>query len=500
MTSNKGEFSMSTIAYNTQMQQIKKRDTIYYIKSALGLLLMFGFGYISPFGGVTLVGMKVVGIFLGLLFLWSTVEIAWPSILGIIAFGTSGFMSFPEVISSGLGHQVIWQFIMIMLIAGAITDSGLGELIAIKTLSRKGFRGKPVLFVWAFLYVFFWISILAGAFAGMFLAWAILEEMAKIVGYKKGDKYITIMMIYSMVSSALGEMVIPFKGYLIALVSAYEHASGVMISYPKYIAIAILVATLAIFLLAISIKFIFKVDFSKIRDFDTTLLGDTSKQKLNYKQVSYFAAFLFIIVSTLMSTLLPAEWAIAGFFKTLTANGVFALPVVLLCLIRIKGEPILDFKTVAKNRVVWEIILICSAILPIASAVTSPETGIVGWCASIFTPLFSGKSTFIALALICALLLICTNLGSNLGVAMLFIPIVVPICHQVGISLEIAGIAIIFVSALGIVLPGASAVSAVAYTNEWLKPKQIMGYASYACLIFCILTIFILYGFTAIGI
>lgn len=478
----------------------KRKDTVYYIKSAFGLLLMFGVGYLPPFGVVTPLGMKIIGIFLGLLYLWSAVEIAWPSILGIVAFGTCGYASFANVIASGLGHQVIWQFIMIMLVAGAITDSGLGELLAIKVLSRKEFSGKTLLFTWAFFYVFFWLGLLVSGFASMFLAWSILGEIAKIVGYNKGDKYMTIMILYASVAASMGELVIPFKGYLIALVSAFEQASGIWISYPKYITIAIVICSIAVLMLSLSVKFMFKVDFSKQRDFDPTVLGDSRNLKLNYRQVSYLSAFLFIIVATLISSVLPAEWLIAKFFRTLTSNGVFALTVVVLCFIRIKGKPLLDFKAVAKNRIVWEIILICSAILPIASALTSGETGIIEWCSSLFTPLFSGLGTFATLALICMSILVCTNMASNIGIAMLFIPIVVPLCAQNGIPVEIAGIAIIFVSALGIVLPGASAGSAVLYANEWLKPKQIIGYNSFACLLFGITTIVILYSAIRIGV
>jgi len=478
---------------NADIAQVKKRDTAYYLKSAFGLLLMFGIGNLPPFGDVTPVGMKIIGIFASLLFLWSAVEIAWPSLLGIIAFGTCGYTSFANVISSGLGHQVIWQLLMIMIIAGAITDSGLGELIALKVLTNKAFKGKPQLFTWAFLYVFFWVGILAGAFASLFLAWAILREIAKIVGFNKGDKYMTIMLIYVLVTSGLGENVVPFKGYLLAIVSSYAETSGVMISYPLYMLNAIVVATIVILLLTLSIKYVFKADLSKLKDFDSTVLGDTKSLKVNYRQISYLIAFLFIIIATLVSTLLPADWLITKAFTTLTSNGIFTLPVVLLCCIRIKGEPILNFKTVAKNRIIWEIILICSAMLPIASALTSSETGIVAWCSSIFTPMFSGASPFFVLALLCILILICTNLGSNIGVAMLFIPIAVPICLQAGLPLGIAGIAIIYISSFGIILPGASAGSAVLYTHDWLAPKKIIGYCSYACLVFGIVVIPLLY-------
>ena len=64
---------------------VKKGNTLYYLHSTIGLLLIFGFGHLPPFGTVTPVGMQVLGIFAGMIYLWSFVSVLWPSLLGIIA-------------------------------------------------------------------------------------------------------------------------------------------------------------------------------------------------------------------------------------------------------------------------------------------------------------------------------------------------------------------------------------------------------------------------------
>lgn len=61
------------------------------IHSAITIFLMFLFGrVIPPFGGITEVGMNVLGVFLGVIYGYCTCEIAWPSILGFVAYGLSG--------------------------------------------------------------------------------------------------------------------------------------------------------------------------------------------------------------------------------------------------------------------------------------------------------------------------------------------------------------------------------------------------------------------------
>ena len=58
----------------SHMQQIQKasawaeirHDPIYYVHSAIGVLIMFGVGFLPPIPGITAIGMKVLGAFLAL--------------------------------------------------------------------------------------------------------------------------------------------------------------------------------------------------------------------------------------------------------------------------------------------------------------------------------------------------------------------------------------------------------------------------------------------------
>ena len=179
-------------------------DSKYYAKSIFGIILMFGFQYLPPIQGITSTGMQILGIFFGLLYLWSAVEIAWPSILGVIAFGMSDYSTMNNAIMQGLGSPVVWQLMMVMLIAGAINVSGVGEFLARWTISRKFVNGRPLLFSVIFLYGFFIVAIISSAFACMFLAWTVIYSIADMVGYKKGDKYISMMLIYTIMACGLG--------------------------------------------------------------------------------------------------------------------------------------------------------------------------------------------------------------------------------------------------------------------------------------------------------
>ena len=50
-------------------ETMKSKDMQYYIKSVIGLVIMFGFGQLPPIGPLTPLGMRIVGLFVGLVFL-----------------------------------------------------------------------------------------------------------------------------------------------------------------------------------------------------------------------------------------------------------------------------------------------------------------------------------------------------------------------------------------------------------------------------------------------
>lgn len=49
------------------------KNTSYYIKALITIVIMFGFGQLPPIDPITPLGMNIVGIFIGLLFGWMTI-------------------------------------------------------------------------------------------------------------------------------------------------------------------------------------------------------------------------------------------------------------------------------------------------------------------------------------------------------------------------------------------------------------------------------------------
>ena len=73
---------------------IKVKNMSYLINSIIGIALMFGIPLIPPIEPLTKIGMQLGGIFIGLVYLWSTVDLLWPCLLGIIALAFTDYVDF----------------------------------------------------------------------------------------------------------------------------------------------------------------------------------------------------------------------------------------------------------------------------------------------------------------------------------------------------------------------------------------------------------------------
>lgn len=75
--------------------QLCKNKPSYYLWMLIIIFCMFGFRLFPAIEPLTPVGMQVVGVFLGMVIGWSTVGLLWPSILGLVAVGFTGYVDTP---------------------------------------------------------------------------------------------------------------------------------------------------------------------------------------------------------------------------------------------------------------------------------------------------------------------------------------------------------------------------------------------------------------------
>lgn len=437
----------------------RRYNPVKILNTAITLGLMYGVGLLPPFSALTPVGMKLLGVFLGVVYGYSTCGVIWPSLFAIIAFGLSGYTSMGDAISSMLGQNTVFQSIMASIAGGALSYYGFGKWFVRWSLSKKIFKGKPLLYVWAFFVIFGLSCVMVKVVILSVILYSIWKDISDTCGYEQDSPFRYVGYCGILLSTSLGAAMIPYQGWQLGLANTWSEVTGTQLNMGVMAAITVPTTILVITVYVFVSKGIFRVDYNTLQRFDVEKLGDESKilrPRLKRILVVYLATtFLCILGNTLIGT------GFAGFInKKITVAGMYCICTALLLLLPSgegDGTPCIEFKKVKNTAISWEVIFMVAVTIPLATAVTNEATGIVDWLSSVFAPIFAGKSGIFILLFTIVVSLILTNLGSNIAFGAAMIPIIAPFVLSSGMNPTFAGAAMIYIINIGMVLPGSSA-------------------------------------------
>lgn len=471
-----------------------KFDLPYYIHSAIGIALMFAFGWLEPFEPVTPVGMKVLGVFIGVIYLWSFVGILWPSLLGMIALGLSGYATMPNVLLKSFGDTVPVLVLFAMVLFGAIQHYGITKYISRWFLTRKVINGRPVIFSFVFMYCTYVLAALsANILPALLLMWSILYSVLESVGYKKGDKYTTIMVIGTMFAAISGQAAKPFTGSALAIVASFEKASKMTLDYLPYMIFGVIMSSLAIILYTLMMKYIFRPDMSRIANISTEQFKEEKMPEMDLHQKILFACLFGYLILILIPSVLPKTIGFVALINKIGPWGVILAFIVGLSLFKIDNKPIIDFKEIAGRYIIWDVYFLIAMAMVISGALTEDVTGIKPFLTEVLNPLLGGRSpaVFISILLIFAILI--TNVANNAVMGVLLMPIVYAFSLQNGSNPVAIATLLTFALHIAILTPAASPYAAILFGNkDWVDSKEVFKYG--AIILVAMLTLYLTVG------
>lgn len=368
----------------------KQKSKLYYLHSLIGIVIMFGFGSITPIEPITAIGMQSLGIFLGLIYLWSFVGTFWPSLLGIIALGLSDCTTMSGAFSMSIGNDTVVQIIFIMALVGTLESLGLSNYIARWFITRKINQGKPWMFSFMFLLATYVLAALTNAMAAIVLSWSILYDILEKLNYKKGEKYSVVMVVGVVYASCLGLATLPFKAVPLIMLGAFQKASNLQVDYLGYMLLIISMSLLCLMIYMLIVVFVIRPDVSLLKNAQQDVFGRL--EKLNKRQKIASMVMILCIIAMLAPSILPKSFALTILLSSLSASGIIVVGVIVLTLLKIEGKPLLNFKQVAGENIAWDLVFLAAAAMSVFAAMITEETGIKTFLSGILLPLFSGKT------------------------------------------------------------------------------------------------------------
>ena len=487
----------------TATKEAVKYPVSRVIHSAITIFLMFLFGRVIPsFGGITPVGMNVLGVFLGVIYGYCTCEIAWPSILGFVAYGMSGAVTVTGAISAMMGQSVVFQSICAFLAAGALSEFGFSKWFVRWSLSRKIFKGNPQVYLWSFMAIFGLSAVVIYTVPLQVLLYTIWMDISESCGYGKNSKFAYAGFTGILLACTMGDSLIPYTSWKLGLAQTWSETVGGEVNLVLFGLMTTLIFFLSITAYVLILRPVLKVDFSKLQAYDTDKMPEDTKY-LRPRAKRVFLVYMTTVVICIVATALPAGNA----FKTLinsnlTNAGMYALCAVVLMIIPSgegDGKSCLDLKTHAKNLINWNSVFMCAVCITLASAVTNTDFGISAWLSGLFEPLFGSRIQWVVMVIAALVCLILTQVGSNIAFGSAMIPIVAPFVMASGMNPVIASVAVVFFVQQGYCLPGSSSPAAIYHSHDYIPDmRQRVTFAAIGTVLILISGILVLSVFQLI--
>ena len=277
---------------------------------------------------------------------------------------------------------------------------------------------------------------------------------------------------------------LPFKGAQLIVVSAYEKMSGQTINMVSYISFNIIMSTILILMFFLMIKFLFRIDLSKLKNIHVEQFKANPLPPMNERQKMFLIMILVYISMLLAPNFLPATIPGMKLLNNMGVLGVTFFCIVVMCIIQCSdGKPALEFRAVASKQVSWDVFFLIAAAVYTANALSNNVTGIKEWMIIALNPILGGKPELVFAFLLLIAALILTNFANNAAMAVVLMPIIIAFCEQGGLPSTPFAMGVAMMVFVAMLTPSASPHAGMMHgKKELISTKDIMGFGIPICI------------------
>lgn len=396
----------------------------------LGLLCMFLGKVLPPAGGLTPAGMQVLGIFAGVLIMWLTIAIHWPSLLGIAMLATVPGLSLNKLLAVSVGNSTFSFLLFTFMCTYALSKTPFVKRCAIGFIcSRIARKGS-----WWFLISYCASVLIIGMFMSPVVLFVIylpiLDAICEELQLRNEDSLTNSLVLGQLICAEMSCGMTPIAHvFPIMALGFYSAATGKSIAYGDYMLFAVPVGLICFAALMLIFRFVLKPDMSKVANLDFDALEKTIPPMEKYEKM-----VLSICVAVVIMWIVPGflKSSFPGIYQFFKNQGTAFPPLVgasLLCLLTLEGKPLLDFKEAVSKGVDWGSIIMAAGTLALGAAMTNKTVGITAWISQTIAPLLQSASAATMVLFIIAWASIQTNVSSNMVTVTVVTAIAIPLCN-----------------------------------------------------------------------
>lgn len=452
------------------------KNTRYYITSAIGIAIMLFFGKLAPLGVMSELGMQLLGIYLGAIFLWATTDLVWPSLLAIFLIGCTEYSSISDALSAGFGNSTVIFIWLMYMFAAIIHASGISNHIAKGICSVRFAKGKPWMITFLFIFAAYVVALTTNVSGGIVICWAIFSQYAKGIGCKKGEAWPVYTMTGMAIIAMAGSVGLPYRAPANIFVS-YAKELGFETNFIQYFVAMLLFTAIVTVLYLMVGKYVLKIDASKCEnEYD---YGDT--ETLTGYQKAIVGIFLLLVVIFLLKSMLPATSAVGAFLNKLGDCGAVLLLLIPMAIIHQKGtkKPFGNLIAATKDGVAWPVFYLMILNLPMGAIINNPDLGIAASVKLLLDPVFGG-SNGVFLFILCTVLIsvLITTFVGNVPAITICWAVTSVYASSLGVNLALLAWICAILGTCVVMLPCSNPVAAMLHgQTEWVDSKSVIKHA-----------------------
>lgn len=441
---------------------------------ALSTFLMFFNKLLPPILGLSQLGMSIICIFAGTMALLLLVDLNWPLLLSILAYGWCGVYTVSEAVSLSFGNSVFWFVALSGLLIVALERCGVIKRIALWFLTRPSNTGHP----WRFVASLFLSALLLGCImdptALVILFAALTEEILGLLGRKKGDRFGELLMIGILVFIGMSYGVTPIGHPVpVMMLTMFEPIEPV--NFLHYCVIGLIVAAVYFIIIMLLMKFVFKLDIDVLRNFDPAVLKNIELPPLDRRgKIScgvYIGVIILWLAPSMVQNIDPELYASLNSFGTIMP---LLLGLILLNVIHVDGKPVMSFGASMKETP-WMACIPSAAAMLIGGSLNHAQAGITDAIANTLGPALSNVSPMLFVIIVCLLCTVMTNFSSDMVTSILFATISVTLISSgviQGVNITGLCVALGICASCAYATPPGAAYAAVIAGNGWVRVKK----------------------------
>ena len=464
-------------------------------KSILNYIIMFAImiviGTLSPIGSITQMGMKVLGVFIGVIYGWIMIDIIPVSMIGFVCLGLTGYKPLLQIVASGFSNTIIITILLSVIFTGAVAKTRCMDIITKWLLTSKFTQKDP----WNLVFAIFLLAVMGHVcdmmYATIFLLWTLVLKLADKCGYERKSMFVTFMITMISVISVSTGLCFPWKVIVLAFSSMYDPTMYSVFPYAKHMFISLLYIVLFIIGLIAMAKYVFKMDISKFKIDEETIKEYEDMQIEPIHKFGLYSILSFALIMFL-SSLLPSGSVLSTWFNKLGLAGIIFIYLVIFSLLKDSdGNKLIDMQD-AHSMIPWSVIWILLFVTPLCDAMQSTDSGIMTMIGQVMVPLFSGLNTYVFMATAIVLIGVVTQVLNNVVIAAIFLPVFYTLANSLGVNTYIFFIVLILVLNCDAATPAGSMSGAMCHGHSDVDKKYVYLFGILASILTIVICVFVL--------